>query len=79
MLGNASEWTLSPFSEVNTGSDTEIPADGLDITPAALERLRVIRGGSILIPLHPRSAQRNDSLPTNRMTDLGFRVCRTIR
>ena len=78
MLGNASEWTLSSYEAGNPVVTPPFPLDTVDVAPESLDQSRAIRGGSMLIPLRPRSATRDLSWPTNQLIDLGFRVCRTL-
>lgn len=80
MLGNASEWTHEPFSFYPDSSQQTLePAvDSLDETPVVDNFTRRLRGGSWQTPSSRiRSAYRNNSVPTNRLTNLGFRPART--
>jgi len=73
MLGNVWEWTEDSFHV----SYKEAPADG-----KAWEgdgKQRVIRGGSWNSgPNHVRAAKRGRDTPTRRLSNIGFRMARTL-
>ena len=69
MHGNVLEWCLDHFERPGESSGRGIPAE------AASGGLRVARGGSWLYEAKAcRSANRDDYNPSNRCSDIGFRV-----
>jgi formylglycine-generating enzyme required for sulfatase activity len=73
MLGNVWEWTEDSFHD----SYKEAPADGSAWQGNGEKR--VLRGGSWNSgPLRVRSARRGREIPTSRVSNIGFRMARTL-
>jgi formylglycine-generating enzyme required for sulfatase activity len=74
MHGNVFQWVEDCYKENYEGA----PTDGDAVISSDCNR-RVVRGGSLLrSPDYVRSAYRNWNSSGNRLTDVGFRVGRTL-
>ena len=77
MLGNAFQWCEDRAEYYTAGEDKE---DIKDIKDINKDNSRVLRGGSFNDPAsNVRSANRLTDVPTDRVSNYGFRPARTFR
>jgi formylglycine-generating enzyme required for sulfatase activity len=75
MHGNVNEWVEDPWHNNYNGA----PTDGSAWLEGGDESLRVLRGGSWdYDPQFLRSASRDRNTSDGRLSDLGFRLARTL-
>jgi len=76
ILGNVWEWCQDP-ALIYRPDRAGIVVDEINLQETT-NRERMLRGGSFSsLPAELRSAHRSNSGPTNRGTDIGFRLART--
>ena len=79
MSGNVWEWTLSLWGDSWKEPGFKYPydpTDGREDLEAGENIIRILRGGSWLVPsVDARTAYRNGYLPDHRFNTIGFRCC----
>jgi formylglycine-generating enzyme required for sulfatase activity len=79
MSGNVWEWTLSLWGSAWKEPSFKYPydpTDGREDLEAGESIIRILRGGSWLVPsVDARTAYRNGFLPDHRFNTIGFRCC----